>query len=351
MAERVVLHVGLMKSGTSFLQEALRTNQEVLRDQGVLYPSPWRRQVHAVRDVIGHGDGDQAPLDDDGPWRALVSEVRSWPGTAVVSMEFLGPRGPTKTRQILAELAPAEVEVVITVRDLARTVPAMWQETLQNRGTWTWEEYLAGVATEDRSTPGPGRAFWHRQDAPGITEVWQESAGRDRVVVVTVPPVGAPRGLLWERFASLLPISGEDIDLDVSANPSLGMASLQVLQRLNQRLEAMPEPITPAQYERVVKRLLAKRWLAGRADDPRLGYEAEWVVARGDRDVARLRELRPRVLGDLEELRCRPVPGHDPHDVTAEMRLEAALDAVQQAVVVMARRAGRTGSDADNSAG
>jgi hypothetical protein len=351
VAERVVLHVGLMKSGTSFIQEVLRTNQGVLRDQGVLFPSPWRRQVQAVRDVIGHGDGDQPPLDDGGPWRSLVSEVRSWPGTAVVSMEFLGPRGRTKTRQILAELAPAEVEVVISVRDLARTIPAMWQETLQNRGTWTWEEYLAGVGAEDRSTPGPGRAFWHRQDGPGITEVWQVSAGSDRVVVLTVPPAGAPRGLLWERFASLLPIGGEGIDLDVAANPSLGLASLQVLQRLNQRLETMAEPLTPAQYERVVKRLLAKRWLAGRAGDPRLGYEAAWVSARGDRDLARLRELRPRVLGDLEELRCRPVPGSDPHDVTADMRLEAALDAVQQAVVLMARRPERFGSDADNSAG
>ena len=34
MAERVLLHVGLMKSGTSFLQEVLRTNQEALREHG-----------------------------------------------------------------------------------------------------------------------------------------------------------------------------------------------------------------------------------------------------------------------------------------------------------------------------
>lgn len=350
MAERVVLHVGLMKSGTSFLQEVLRINQEALREQGVLYPVPWKRQVQAVRDVIGHGDADQRPLADDGPWRSLVAEMREWPGTAVVSMEFLGPRGPSKSRQILGELAPAEVEVVISVRDLARTVPAMWQESVQNGGTWAWGEYLASVEAADRSTPGPGRAFWFRQDAPRITEVWQGSAGHDRVSVLTVPPAGAPRGLLWERFASLLPIRRDGIRLDVPTNASLGMASLEVIHQLNLRLEATAEPLTPAQYERVVKRLLAKRWLAGRADDPRLGYEADWVAARGDRDVARLQELRPRVLGDLEDLRCRPVPGRDPGDITTEQRLEAALDALEEAVVTLARRSGKPGSDADNSA-
>ncbi len=340
MAERVVLHVGLMKSGTSFLQEVLRANQDVLREQGVLYPRPWRRQVQAVRDVIGHGDADQEPLAEDGPWRSLVAEIRDWPGTAVVSMEFLGPRGPSKSRQICSELAPAQVDVVISVRDLARTIPAMWQESIQNRGTWTWEEYLAGVREENRTDPGPGRAFWFRQDAPGITETWQGSAGRDHVTVLTVPPPGAPPQVLWERFASLLPIGGVEIDLAVRANPSLGLASLLVMREVNLRLETEESSITGRQYERVVKHLLAKRGLAGRRDDPRLGYDTRWVVERGDRDLERLRALAPRIAGDLEDLRCRPVEGVAPEDVTAEQQLDAALAGLTEVVGRLARRSG-----------
>ena len=268
VAERVVLHVGLMKSGTSFLQQALRHNRERLHEQGVLFPSPWKRQVQAVKDISARGLRDQPSLAEDGPWRSLVDDVRRWDGTAVLSMEFLGPRGLAKARQIVAACEPAEVEVVISVRDLARTIPAMWQESLQNRGTWTWEEYLAGVEGEDRTQPGPGRAFWTRQDAPGITEVWQEAAGRDRVTVLTVPPPGAPPGLLWERFASLLPVDGAGIDLDVRTNPSLGLASLLVLRELNQRLDADGRTLTGRQYERVVKQLLAKRGLAGTRGRP-----------------------------------------------------------------------------------
>jgi hypothetical protein len=340
VAERVVLHVGLMKSGTSFLQEVLRTNQDVLREQGVLYPRPWKRQVQAVRDVIGHGDADQEPLAEDGPWRSLVAEIRDWPGTAVVSMEFLGPRGPSKSRQIVSELAPAQVDVVISVRDLARTIPAMWQESVQNRGTWTWEEYLAGVREENRTDPGPGRAFWFRQDAPGITGTWQGSAGRDHVTVLTVPPAGAPPAVLWERFASLLSIGDVEIDLAVRANPSLGLASLLVMREVNLRLETEGPSITGRQYERVVKHLLAKRGLAGRRGDPRLGYDTRWVVERGDRDVERLRALGPRVAGDLEDLRCRPIEGVAPEDVTVEQQLDAALAGLTEVVGRLAERGG-----------
>lgn len=349
MAERVVLHVGLMKSGTSFVQQVLRHNRKPLRDHGVLFPSPWRRQVQAVKDVSVHGSGDQPPLAADGPWRSLVAEVREWPGTAVVSMEFLGPRGADKARQIVADLAPARVEVVLTVRDLARTIPAMWQESLQNHGTWSWSEYLAGVEGEDRTRRGPGRAFWTRQDAPGITEVWQQAAGPGQVTLVTVPAAGAPPELLWERFASVAGVDSAGLDLAVRSNPSLGLASLLVLRRLNQRLETHDEPLTPRQYERVVKQLLAKRGLAGRPGDPRLGYDAGWVPARGDRDIERLRELSPRIVGDLEELRCRPVTGSSPDDVSVEQQLEAALDAVEHAVIELARRTGSVDRDQDNS--
>ena len=330
MAERVVLHVGLMKSGTSFLQQVLRLNEDLLRDQGVLFPSPWKRQVQAVKDVSGDGTG---------AWRTLVDEVQAWPGTAVISMEFLGPRGPEKARQVVESFAQAAVEVVITVRDLARTIPAMWQETLQNRGTWPWDDYLAGVEAEDRSSPGPGRAFWNRQDAPGITETWQQAAGRERVTVLTVPPAGAPTNLLWDRFAALVPIAGE-VDLAVRSNPSLGLASLLVLRELNLRIDAEDDPLSPRQYERIVKQLLAKRGLAGLPGDPRLGYDAPWVAELGLRDLERLRALAPHVAGDLDELRCEPVRGGDPAAVTVEQRLEASLAALTHAVTMLARRLG-----------
>ena len=105
--------------------------------------------------------------------------------------------------------------------------------------------------------------------------------------------------------------------------------------------------MTPRQYERIVKQLLAKRGLAGLPGDPRLGYDADWVAARGDRDVERLRALAPRVAGDLEELRCAPVAGSRPRR-SARARLAAGLAAMLFALVQLARRTGSDGLNASD---
>ena len=52
MAERVVLHIGAMKSGTTYIQDRLNANAEALARHGILVP---RRQVLAVLDALGAG--------------------------------------------------------------------------------------------------------------------------------------------------------------------------------------------------------------------------------------------------------------------------------------------------------
>ena len=90
MAQRVVLHVGTMKSGTSFLQNVLGENKAELAERGVLVPGRrWRRQVRAVKELIAHGGPGQPPMPVDGVWQQMVEEIRAWPGTAVISMEYL----------------------------------------------------------------------------------------------------------------------------------------------------------------------------------------------------------------------------------------------------------------------
>ena len=56
MGRRLVLHVGTMKSGTSFLQTLLFEQKEDLAEAGVLVPGKaWGRQATAVRSVLSPG--------------------------------------------------------------------------------------------------------------------------------------------------------------------------------------------------------------------------------------------------------------------------------------------------------
>ena len=71
-----------------------------------------------------------AGLDAPSSGQILVDEVNAWTGTAVISMEFLGPRSPEKIAQIRGCFPDTEVEAVLTCRDLARNIPAMWLESM-----------------------------------------------------------------------------------------------------------------------------------------------------------------------------------------------------------------------------
>jgi hypothetical protein len=336
VAERLVLHIGSMKSGTSFLQNVLGENKDRLADQGVLFPGPrWKFQVKAIQELIGYGGPGQEPVDPAGAWQAVVDEVNGWPGTAVISMEFLGPRSPEKIAQIRGGFPDTEVEAVLTCRDLARNIPAMWLESMQNGSTTGWADYLDAVRTEDRGSRA-GRNFWRHQAIPAIARRW--STGLDgRLTLVTVPQKGAPPGLLWERFAGVLGVDKEGVDLEVRANPSIGLATALVLLQLNRQLER-DDGTQPRHYDLYVKHFLAKRGLVTRqGDEPRLGLDEDWVRKRGEQQVKRLRSDGHRVVGDLDELRPRPVPGVHADEVSVEDRLAAAVDGLEHLVRAWSR--------------
>jgi hypothetical protein len=325
VAKRVVLHIGAMKSGTSFIQNVLNRNRERLQEHDVRFACDrWRHQVMAVHDLMDHGGPEQPPFDRDGYWLKLVEDVRSWPGTSVVSMEFLAPRQRPKIDIITEAFAGSDIQVVLTARDLARTLPAMWTETMQNRGIRTWEEFLEAVHHPQEGEK-IGQWFWRNQHIAGISERWSEAVGRDHFTLVTVPPKGAPPSTLWDRFASVADIPEGLCDLDVRSNPGIDAASAMVLRALNERLEA--DGFNRQDYERVVKGVLAKQGFVrrGRESVP-LGLDERWVRRRSKQELSRLRELDLRVVGDLADLEAAPVPGVHTRKVSAEQQLEAALD-------------------------
>ena len=333
MAQRVVLHVGTMKSGTSFIQNVLGENKAALADQGVLFAGRrWRRQVRAVKEIIAFGGPGQPPLPADGIWMQMVDEIRAWPGTAVISMEYLAPRDERQIQRIRKTFPESRVEAVITCRDLARNVPAMWLESVQNGGVVGWDDYIAELA-DPRSSSESADKFWRHQDVPAIAARWSKGLARGAVTLITVPPAGAPGDLLWRRFAEVLGVAPETVALDVRSNPSIDLPSALLLLELNRRLRDGGTAPIPDFYHRLVKHQLSKRGLSVRdGGGQRLGYDDAWVRQRGEEQIARLRKGKHRVVGDLAELAPAAVPGVQPANLPIEEVLSAAVDALQIAL-------------------
>jgi hypothetical protein len=323
-----------MKSGTSFIQAVCDHNRPALRSRGILFVGDkWKQQVDAVKELIALNlaEGDQpAP---DGAWDRLVREINGWPDTAVVSMEFLAPRSAAKIQFILDSFPDTDVQVVLTARDTGRNIPAMWVESMQNRGVSTWEEFRAGVRQRGARAPRWSRWFWRHQDIAAIAERWQSVVGRERFTLITVPHPGAPKDLLWRRFCEFLGIEAEGVNLDVASNPSIGAASATVLRELNVRLAESDVELTDREYNRRIKGLLAKRGLA-RVHGDRQTHELKerWVRRLAADQVKSLRALDPRVIGDLAELEAVPVSG------VATVSPQAELDAAYAAMGIMAER-------------
>lgn len=320
MAQRVVLHVGSMKSGTTYLQNLAFANQQVLASAGLLVPGKaWRDQVTAVADVLDRARVAAAP--EGGDWRRMVDEIAAWPGTALVSMEFLGPAGPKKIEKVVGSFPAGTVRVVMTARDLNRQIPAMWQEALKNGRSFTFAEYVEAV----RDREGPGKAFWREQGVAAMCRKWADGVGVEHVRLVTVPPPGAPRDLLWQRFAEAVGLEVEGLELAEApaSNPSLGAASTEVLRRLNATLDDLEYP----QFAPVVKHRLAKKTLGARRDqEPAVGLDVPgWLPEAAQGMVDRLGELGVPVVGDLADLTPVAVPGVDPATVPAQEQLDAAL--------------------------
>lgn len=328
MAERVVLHIGSMKSGTSFIQNVLGNNGDELAQHGISFAGErWRDQVAAVQDLISHGGPNQAPLDPAGPWHTLVREINATPGTVVVSMEFLAPRATPKI-EIIRDALEGQLEVVLTARDLARNIAAMWLESVQNGSAVTWDDYLGAVRSEKSQNP-VARDFWSHQGLAAIALRWSEAVGPDHFTLMTVPPKGAPSNLLWERFAQILELDPAAFELDVRANRSIGLATAMTLRHLNEILGRDGTPAADNKfYDLLVKHLLAKRGLAFREGEPTLGVSERWVIKRGAAEVAALRQQGHRVIGDLDELLSRPVRGVHPSKVSMQEQLDAAMEAL-----------------------
>jgi hypothetical protein len=327
MAERVVLHVGTMKSGTTFLQGVLFANKEELARRGIFVPmQAWYLQLFAVRALIGDAEGARGV---SGKWARLLEQVEAAEGTAVVSVERLG----IVRREVVARAVDSfrsrgiAVQVVLTARDLNRSVGSLWQETLQNGATWTWPEYLAGAggARPPRLPDAAERHhFWTQMNLVRLTRNWAAEAGPENVTVVTVPPPGAAPGLLLERFAATVGFDPEGLVAGAEQNAGCGVASLEVLRRLNVVLDG--RGLAFPRGTRARKHVLAKQVLAPRRSlEGKVGHPlVPWAHDEARRVRKRLRKLGVRVVGDLHDLDPVVVPGADPVGVREVAVLEAA---------------------------
>ena len=337
----VFVHIGCPKSGTSHIQARLSANNDEAARQGLLWPKPWERQVRAVRDLRSLGVDDQ--LKPTGAWNNLCREISVWEGgAALVSMEWLVTLRPYQIKACIEALEPARVEIVCSARDLVRTLPAHWQESTQNNKHWAWDEFVAAVTSDDDVRHPAKAEFWNQQNVPKILQRWNAVVPMDRVHLVTIPPAGADPDVLWQRFASVLPIDGSRFHPPDRQNSSLGVVSASLMRRVNE--EARIRGVPKAMYARYIKQILGKQVLAQQSETEApiaVPPDVEaWLRRRAEAMVRELDDMPVHVVGSLDDLIPRPSPsgGRAPSSVDDHELLAAAVSALVGVLEVIASR-------------
>jgi hypothetical protein len=334
MSRRVYVHVGAPKTGTTYLQDRLGRNAKALARHGVHIPSrgpierPGTFHFRAALDLLGQDWGGQ-PGHAEGAWDAMARRVRRHSGTVVISHEILAPAAPEQVARLKSDLAGSEIHIVYSARDLARQIPAGWQESVKQGRRWRYGRYLSRVR---QGQPWFARAF----DLPAVLTRWGAGLPPERVHVVTVPQpeaVQADPDLLWHRFCTALGIdpswAPEDSD---RVNASLGSAETQVLRQLNKRIGRATRR-NPG-YDALILGMLADETLSGSSSNPILlpPRLLPWATERAHAWVEWLEQSGVDVVGDLGELIPRAIPDgvrfRHPDRIRSGPQLQAALDAL-----------------------
>jgi hypothetical protein len=256
---RLYVHIGLQKTGTSYLQNIMWLNQDRLRELGLdLVPETKRATFDLMLAVRERYD---AAFDPPGVATALQKlpqelAAASQPAALITEESIAAATSPQIVR-FLAACADREVHVVITLRDLGRQIPSAWQQTLQSGGQMPYPRYLSRLRTLEGR---PRTRLWANKDVAAILERWSDHVPVERTHLVTVPPPGSPKQELLERFGRALAIDVARLDRDVArSNESIGRVQAELLRRINAGLA--PEFRSREVYGDVGKRYLAMRVL------------------------------------------------------------------------------------------
>ena len=331
--KRVVLHVGAPKTGSTFLQLVLWNNREILAGAGVGYPLEDQHEHFAatmdLREMTWGGERDPAW---EGAWERVATSAREWPGhTAVFSNELLGGANREQISRAVQSLAPAEVEVVFTARDLARQLTSDWQEQVKHTHAVSFDDFIDDlVANGLDATPPFGPMFWGLHDPVHVLRPWADVIGTDHIYVITVPQAGAARDTLWRRFAERLDVDPQLCNVDVArANPSLGAVDAELVRAINEHADRLQA----RNYRDDLRGQLIEEVLqshSGRAPIAFPERHRDWVRKRSHELIEGVRDAGYVVVGDLSELEPAPSTPDaiDPARIDQAVFLDAALDAL-----------------------
>lgn len=321
---RVFLHIGLPKTGTTYLQGILWANRRQLAADGVFLPGFGHREhLWAALDLAERPRLARRHRDAPGAWKRLVAQSLAQPADALFTHEFLCAASREQAARAVADFPGSEVHLVVTARDSAGMVTAGWQEAVKNGTTVSLDDVIAGK-------PAGGPEFSMRTwDLADVLHRWGDHVPPERVHLLPMPAAESPRDLHWQHMAAVIGVDPTSYDApSTGANTALGIVQVELLRRINEHLP----PYSAVDRGTWLRGYLAEGRLATQARQ-RGGLPERYREEFLARDAAVLELVRERgfdVVGDLEQLRGSVPDASErvPSSVTSDELVDSAAQLV-----------------------
>lgn len=314
-----LLHIGLMKTGTTALQHAASAHRADLAEHGVCYPGQGVNHLYPVCALMGRRLGwsaSGAAAPDLRWWRELMDEVRAaGDGRVLISHEFASECDDEQAARFVDELGPSTY-VVITLRGFATLLGSSWQQYVKAGRRKAFHPWLREVLAEPPRSSNLARAFYRRHDQAAIVRRWLDVVGPERLIVVVADR--EQPSLLPDAFSDLLGLPrGFLRDAgDVGENRSLSWPEAELLRQVNARVHEARIGWRP--YEVLIRDGLIARTLRTRRPSARESpmLLPAWAEGPALRRAARYHDAvlasGCRIIGDPQRLLDRPPVGELP---------------------------------------
>ena len=235
--QRLILHTGFHKSGTTALQESLFVQSDELLKNGISYPFFGKKAHHRLAWALTqrtwgwkNRGGEATP---GSVWTKAARQINSSKlETVVLSSEFFSELKPEKIIKIKNDITLRDIEVVFTIRPLAKLLGSSYQQYLKYGTKADYETWLHSVL-DDPGISKLNPTFWMRHMHGDVVAKWVEVFGPDNVSVVVVDE--SKPDFLYQSMNQILRVEGLLKPQQTGSNRSLSVEEISLLLEVNKQ--------------------------------------------------------------------------------------------------------------------
>jgi hypothetical protein len=223
---RYIVHVGIPKTGTKYLQQHFSQFRQRLRDLGVYYPSEWWQD----EPIFGHHELARQLAEEPGPQIGEIFSQLNACGSPVVLLSSEGFNTvPVSGLECLRDATEgAKIEIVFYARRWSDWIPSQWQQAVKEGSLQTFPEWYASLLASADTYLGI------RQDT--LIEKFASVFGKQNIKLVSYSNLIDNNIDLFDHFCSQilrLPVSPSIKGGGSLVHESMGVFLTELIRSLN----------------------------------------------------------------------------------------------------------------------